>query len=166
MSDFPTYEQLAALPVTSEHVVGPEHLDENRHMNIGHYFSFGGHALWQRSQRDLGMPESYIAERGATTFTAEQHLRYFGESVEGDRLLVPTVIVARADKAVHFAALIVNETRAELSCVMEAVAVHVDFSTRRPASWPDDVAALLDAAIEADRQDWPLPLSGSLGVRR
>ncbi|RYJ00444.1 MAG: hypothetical protein EON52_23630, partial [Actinomycetales bacterium] len=119
-----------------------------------------------RSRQDLGMPDSYITDRGFTTFTAEQHLRYFGESVEGDRLRVPTVILARGDKAVHFAALVVNETRQELSCVMEAVAVHVDFSDRRPASWPDDIAALLDAAVEQDRQDWTVPVSGSLGIRR
>lgn len=166
MTSIPTYEQVAALPTVHEHVVGPEHLDENRHMNIGHYFAFGGQAFWTRHQRDLGMPDAYITERGLTTFTAEQHLRYLGESVEGDRIGVSVVVVDRAPKVLHAAALMTNHTRRELSCVMEAVTVHVDFATRRPVPFPDDVAALLDAAVESDRPDWPLPLSGGLGVRR
>ncbi len=162
----PSYEQVAALPTVREHVVGPEHLDENRHMNIGHYFAFGGEAMWRRNGLDLGMPGSYITDRGLTTFTAEQHLRYLAESVEGDRLGVAVVIVDRSAKVMHGAALVVNHTRRALACVMEAVTVHVDFSSRRPVPFPDDVAALLDAAIEADRVDWALPLSGGLGVRR
>jgi acyl-CoA thioester hydrolase len=166
VTTIPTYEQVAALPEIHQHVVGPEHLDENQHMNIGHYFAFGGSALWARHQRDLGMPDSYITERGLTTFTAEQHLRYLGESVEGDRIGVSTVVVDRSARALHAAALVVNHTRRELSCVMEGTTVHVDFATRRPVPFPDDVAALLDAAIDGDRPDWPLPLSGGLGIRR
>ncbi len=166
MTTLPTYEQAASLPVVHEHVVGPEHLDENRHMNIAHYFTFGGAAIWDRHQRDLGMADAYITERGLTTFTAEQHLRYLGESVEGDRIGVSVVVVDRSDKVLHVAALLTNHTRRELSCVMEAVTVHVDFGTRRPVPFPDDVADLLDAAIADDRPAWELPLSGGLGVRR
>lgn len=166
MTTHPTYAQVAALPTVHEHVVGPEHLDENRHMNIGHYFTFGGHALWARHQDELGMPDTYITERGLTTFTAEQHLRYLGESLEGDRIGVSVVIVDRSEKVLHAAALMTNHTRQELSCVMEAVSVHVDFATRRPTRFPDDIAALLDAAIATDRTDWALPLSGGLGIRR
>lgn len=161
----PTYDELVQLPAHQTHVVGEEHIDVNGHMNIAHYFGFGGHATWRRSE-SLGMPASYIADRGLTTFTAEQHLRYVGESVLADAVRVTVVVVDRGDKSVHFAALVVNETRRELSCVMETVAVHVDFATRRPVPFPPDVAALLDDAVAADRTPWPLPLSGGLGVRR
>lgn len=161
-----SYEQLATLPAIAEHTVGPEHLDVNGHMNIGHYFAFGGHAMWDRNRRDLGMPDEYISERGLTTFTAEQHLRYLGESVEGDRLDVASLVVDAGSRSMHMAALILNRTREQLSCVMEAVAVHVDYATRRPVPFPDDVAELIAKAVEQDRVDWPLPLSGAVGVRR
>jgi acyl-CoA thioester hydrolase len=166
VTSIPTYEQVTALPTVHEHVVGPEHLDENRHMNVQHYFTFAGGALWHRHRTDLGMPDAYITERGMTTFTAEQHLRYLGESVEGDRLGVAVVLVDHGPRSLHAAALLVNHTRRQLAFVMEAVEVHVDFGTRRPVPFPDDVAARLAAAVEGDRVDWDLPLSGALGVRR
>ena len=166
MSELPSFEQLSELPTVSGLVVGPEHLDVNGHMNIRHYFMLGSTALWQRSLDDLGMPASYITDRGLTTFTAEQHLRYFGECTEGDRLAAGVVVVDRGDKSLHLAAVLTNHTRRELSCVMEALLVHVDFATRRPVSWPDDVAALLDDRRTGDRLGWTVPLSGGLGVRR
>ena len=162
----PAYEQIANLPLTAAHVVGPEHLDVNGHMNIGHYFAFGGRAMWERNRQDLGMSGTYIAERGLTTFTAEQHLRYLAEAVEGDEIGVHAVAVDAGSKAIHMAALITNRTRGRLACVMEAIAVHVDFHTRRPVPFPDDVAALIAAAIEAERTDFALPLSGSIAIRR
>lgn len=165
MSTVPTVEQVAALPLVGQHTVGPEHLDVNGHMNIGHWFAFGSRGLWDRSQADFAMPASYITDRGLTTFTAEQHLRYLAEAVEGDAIDVHVAAVARAPKALHAAALVVNRTRGRLACVMEGLLVHVDYTTRRPVPFPDDVAAAIDAAVEADRVDWELPLSGSIVIR-
>lgn len=165
MTALPTSDQLATLPLAAQHVVGPEHLDENGHMNISHYFVFAGKAMWNRQRREWLIDEDYIPTRGMTSFTAEQHIRYFAECVEGDAVDVRVVIVGRADKAFHMAALLVNRTKGELACVVESIAVHVDFTTRRPVPFPDDVATAMDRAIASDRRDWPLPLSGALGVR-
>lgn len=165
MSNLPAFDELDALPVTFRTTVGEEHLDLNGHMNIAHYFAFGGRALWDRSREDLAMPDSYIEDRDRTTFTAEQHLRYLGESTLGDEIAVPVVVVARGDKSLHLAALVLNRTRRQLSCVLESMLVHVDFSTRRPTSFPDDVATAIDAAVAGDRTPWPLPISGAIAVR-
>lgn len=38
--------------------------------------------------------------------------------------------------------------------------------TRRPADFPADIAARIDAQIEQSaRLAWPLPLSGAMGIR-
>lgn len=161
----PTWEQLSALPAVTTRVVGPEHLDENGHMNISHYFVFAGEAMWDHQRKHLLIDESYIPTRDMSTFTAEQHIRYFAECTEGDAVDVAVVAVARGGKSVHLAALLINRTREQLACVVESVAVHVDFSTRRAVRFPDDVAAAIDARIAVERTDWPLPLSGALGVR-
>lgn len=145
--------------------VGPEHLDQNGHMNIGHYFGFAGKAMWARQRQDLLIDEAYISTRQMTTFTGEQHIKYFAECVEGDQIDVHVVVAGRADKVIHLVALLVNRTRRQLACVVESIVVHVDFTSRRPASFPPDVAAALDAAVAADRRDWALPLSGALGIR-
>ncbi|MCK5890428.1 thioesterase family protein [Aeromicrobium sp.] len=165
MSDFATYEQLAALDPTSTAVVGPEHLDLNGHMNISHYYTFGGRAMWSLNETTLGMPDGYIAERGMTTFTAEQHLRFLAESHAGDELAMVARAIDRGSRALHLASVVLNTTRGQIACVTETLVVHVDFSTRRPVPFPDDVAAKIDAAL-ADSADLRLPISGALGIRR
>lgn len=166
MSALPTFAQVAALPVVVSHTVGAEHLDANEHMNIGHYFTWAGEALWRRHDGDFAMGPGYITDRGLTTFTVEQNIRYLAESVLGDELDVAAIVVDRGPRSVHFLSLVTNRTRGSLAAVMETLTVHVDFTTRRPTPFPDDVASALDAAIDGDRPDWPLPLSGVLGIRR
>jgi len=158
-------DQLNTLPLVAEHVVGPEHLDENGHMNISHYFVLAGEAMWTRQRRDWIIDEQYIPTRNMTAFTAEQHIKYFAECVAGDVIEVRVVAAGRAEKAFHLVALLVNRTKNVLACVVESIAVHVDFSTRRPVPFPDDVAAAIDASMAADRRDWPLPISGALAIR-
>ncbi|WP_229054449.1 thioesterase family protein [Aeromicrobium sp. Leaf350] len=165
MSDFATYEQLAAIDPTTTEVVGTEHLDLNKHMNISHYYAFGFGAMWSLNQTGLGMPDGYIATRGMTTFTAEQHLTFLAESSEGDHLAMIARPVDRGSRALHLATVILNTTREQIACVTESMLVHVDFSTRRPVPFPDDVAAVLDASL-AEASDLRLPLSGALGIRR
>ncbi|KAA1380892.1 thioesterase [Aeromicrobium fastidiosum] len=135
-------------------------------MNIGRYMELGGTALWQRCRHELGMSDDYIELRGFSTFTAEHHLTYHAELLEGDDVSVRVRLVARSDKVMHVVCLIVDETHRRLACTMETTAVHVDMTTRRPTPFPDDVTALIDAAIAADDRPWPAPLSGAMGVRR
>ncbi len=165
MSDFATYDQLASLDPTTTEVVGPEHLDLNGHMNINHYYAFGSRSMWSLNETSLGMPDGYIADRGMTTFTAEQHLRFLAESHEGDHLSMVARAVGRGGKALHLASAILNTTRGQIACVTESLLVHVDFETRRPVSFPDDVAAQIDAALAASAEV-RLPISGALGIRR
>lgn len=166
MTALPTFAQLSTLLVEQEHVVGPEHIDRNEHLNVDHYLLFSTAAMRGHAARELGIDRTYIDTRGLTTFTAEQHARYLAESALGDELAVSVVVADRGDKSIHIAALLLNRTRERLAFVMEAIRVHVDFSTRRAASIPDDLGDRLDALVERDRRDWALPLGGGLGVRR
>lgn len=154
------------LPAQLEITVPPEFIDENGHMNIGRYLEVGGRGLWRRCQDELGMPESYITDRGLSSFTAEHHLTYLSEMLEGEQVSVHVRLIARSDKVFHAISLIVNQTRQRLACVMEAMIVHMDMGPRRPSPFPDDVASLLDAGLKADDLAWPAPLSGSMGVQR
>lgn len=161
-----TYHQITELPAQIVMTVPPEFIDENDHMNIGRYLELGGEGLWKRCQSDLGMPENYIAERGLSTFTAEHHIQYFAEVLEGEEVGVHVRLIGRSDKVLHMAALITNRTKEQFACLVEATIVHIDMSTRRPTPFPADVADLIDAGITSDDLGWPLPLSGSMGVRR
>jgi acyl-CoA thioester hydrolase len=166
VSTLPTYAQVVELPAQITRSVPPEFIDENGHMNIGRYLELGGHALWQRFQHDLGMDESYIPERGMSTFTAEHHLQYFSELLEGEDVSVRVRLLERSDKILHTVALVVNESQQRIACAVETIVVHIDMSRRRPTPFPDDVAALLDAALRTDDLAWPAPVCGAMGVRR
>lgn len=161
----PTYDQVLELPAQILRVVPEEYIDENGHMNIGRYLELGGSALWERSQRELGMPETYISDRGFSTFTAEHHLTYYAEVLAGEEVSVHVRLLDRSAKTFHAVSLILNRSRQQVACAVETMIVHMDMSNRRPTDFPDDVAALLDAALVADVVDWPAPLSGSMGVR-
>jgi acyl-CoA thioester hydrolase len=162
----PTYEQVDQLPRHLELTVPAEYIDENGHMNIGRYLELGGKTLWRRCQRELGMPEDYIERRGFSTFTAEHHLTYHAELLEGQDVSVRVRLVDRSSKVLHAVCLIVDETNQRLACTMETTAVHVDMAARRPVDFPDDVVALIDAGLAADERPWPAPLCGAMGVRR
>jgi acyl-CoA thioester hydrolase len=162
----PTYDQVDQLPRRLERTVPAEFIDENGHMNIGRYLELGGSALWLRCQRELGMPQAYIEQRGLSTFTAEHHLTYHAELLEGDDVSVRVRLVDRSAKVLHAVCLIVDETRRRLACTMETTAVHVDLVQRRPVDFPADVIALIDAGLTADERPWPAPLCGAMGVRR
>lgn len=163
---FPTYEQIIELPAQLELAIPPEFIDENGHMNIGRYLELGGRALWKRCKHELGMGTEYLSERGMSTFSAEHHLTYLSEMLEGEQVSVHVRIIERSDKAMHAISLITNRSQQRLACVVEVVAVHIDMGPRRPTPFPDDIAALLDLALKADDRDWPAPVSGSMGVRK
>lgn len=165
-TSLPTYDQVVELPAQISRSVPAEFIDENGHMNIGRYLLLGGEALWKRSLADLGMDEDYIPSRGMSTFTAEHHLQYFSEMLEGTDVSVRVRLLERSDKVFHAVSLVVDESQRRLSCVVEATIVHIDMTTRRPTPFPDDVAALLDVALKADALDWPAPVCGAMGVRR
>ncbi|MCD9200147.1 thioesterase family protein [Aeromicrobium wangtongii] len=161
----PTYEQVTELPAQTVTVVPSEYIDENGHMNIGRYFELGGRALWDRCIDELGMDEDYLTARGMSTFTAEHHLRYFAEILQGQEASVHVRLIARSDKVLHGTSLIVNRTTRRLACTMEFTVIHIDMGTRRPTPFPEDVAGLLDTALKADDLAWPAPVCGAMGVR-
>lgn len=162
----PNYDQVTELPAQIDHDVPPEFIDENGHMNIGRYLELGGAALWRRCHTDLGMGVKHLRERGLSTFTAEHHLTYLSEMLEGERVSVHVRLIERTDKALHAVSLIVNQSQQRLACVVEAMLIHIDMGPRRPTPFPSDVVELLDIALKTDNLAWPAPLSGSMGVRR
>jgi acyl-CoA thioester hydrolase len=162
----PTYDQVVDLPAQTRRTVPSEFIDENGHMNIGRYLQLGGEALWSRCLGDLGMDRRYIPDRGMSTFTAEHHIQYFTEILEGREVSVRVRLLERSDKVAHAIAFIVDETEQRLSCVVETTLVHIDMTSRRPTPFPEDIAALIDLALKNDAVDWPAPVCGSMGVRR
>lgn len=161
----PTYHQVMDLPVLLEGEVRPDFIDLNGHMNIRHYLDAGALGADVLCRR-IGIDDDYRAQRRLGVFTAEHHIRYFAEMHLNERYTVHTAVVGRSAKAGHLLSFILHRDKEQLACTVEIILVGVGMDTRRPADFPEDVAARLDEEVaSAARLDWALPLSGAMGIR-
>lgn len=164
--ELPSYEQVLEVPALLDGTVDPDFIDVNGHMNIRHYLDYGAHSA-DVICRDVGIDDDYRAGRRMGVFTAEHHIRYFGEMHEGEKFSVHTRFLERSAKVGHLLACILDQANEVLACTLEIVLVHVDMDTRRPVAFPDDIAEEIDRWIAESLQiAWPAPVSGSMGVRR
>ncbi|MFC0531431.1 thioesterase family protein [Phytohabitans kaempferiae] len=165
MPTLPGYDEITELPAQVTGRVGPEHLDQNGHMNIRHYFGLGDQTLLTRFE-ELGFGDGYLERTGFTTFTAEHHLRYFDELRPGSEFSTHTRLLARSAKSLHVIVLLTNRSARTLAFTFEAMILHIDIAQRRTALFPDEVATALDAAIARDNSvDWTAPLGGAMAIR-
>jgi acyl-CoA thioester hydrolase len=162
----PSFDQVMELPVLVETTVTPDFIDANGHMDIRHYLELDAHGTTVVCE-DIGIDDSYRAERRMGVFTAEHHLRYFSEMHEGEKISVHARVLARSGKAVHMTAFLLDRTHGRLANTLELVLVHVDMDTRRATPLPDDIAAGFDRYIAQDAEvSWAAPVCGVMGVRR
>ncbi|QVT78125.1 L-carnitine dehydrogenase [Nocardioides aquaticus] len=159
----PTTAQVLALHTATDTTVPEDHIDENGHMNIGHYFSAASWAVWDlTTERVTGA--DYIARRGSSFFTVEHRIAYLGELRLGERYSVHAALAGRTDKALHGLALVLDRERDRVACRMEVVYLHVDMDARRSSTMPDDVAARAGAEVAA--HPWVADVATGLSLRR
>ena len=161
----PTVEQVSEIRTTKTLLVPPEFLDENQHMNIAHYLTLAARGVGARCD-DMGLGQSYIDDRRLTIFTAEHHIHYCAEVLQGQELSVHVRLLERSVKVLHAMAFLVNRSTDALACTLEVALVHVGMDTRRPEAFPEDIASRIDEAIKADAYSWPAPVCGVMGVHR
>ncbi len=161
----PTAVQVRELPADLHGEVLAEHIDINRHMNIQHYVALAATGLFARFRR-LGFGEDYVERHGRSLFVAEHHIRYLAELTLGTPYAVHARILDRSSRSLHTAAFLLDDRGDRLSATVETVVLHVGMESRSVEPFTPEIAAAVDAAIEADRCTWPAPLSGSMGIRR
>jgi len=164
VTTLPTYDQLADLPAYSERRVPVAFEDINGHMNVRHYIGIASEGL-DDSLTEVGIPTNWV-DKGFAVFSAEHHLTYVNELLTGDQVSVRVRLVGRSERAIHAVVYLVDETRKQLSYVMEEIFLHIDMTTRKSSPWPADVAALVDARVaEHGKLPFEPTLSGSIALR-
>ncbi|WP_188780137.1 thioesterase family protein [Marmoricola endophyticus] len=165
MTNQPTYDELQALPVHLPQKVPAAFEDVNGHLNIRHYVGIASEGL-DESLTEVGIPQQWPTISGEGVFTAEHHMSYLKELRVGDRLSVRVRLIGRSERAAHVLVYLVDETRQQLSYVMEEIFLHVDMESRRTAPWPADVAEAMDKQIaEHKALAWEPVLSGAMQLR-
>lgn len=162
----PSFDDVVALPAWVEGVVGPEHLDENDHVNILHYLAWSDLAAGRWCE-PLGLGIESYARLGFTQFVAEYHLTYLGELRLGDRYSAHVRILDRGDRAMHTMTFLLDHERRRLSFTAEMMALNIDAQSRRTADFLPDIAKAIDAEIATDVAiEWSVARSGAMAVRR
>lgn len=138
--------------------VHDEWIDYNGHLSEAYYVLVLGHAT-DAVMEAVGLGPSYRAERQASLFTVEAHIRYLDQVSRGARLEVRSEVVGASDKLLWIWHEMFADGR--LRATEEVLGVHVDTASGRSSRFPDDVAG----AIAAARVDPPAEAGRSIRLR-
>lgn len=164
VSTLPTYDDLVSLPSYSERRVPVAFEDINGHLNVKHYIGIASEGL-DDSLTEVGIPTNW-ADKGFAVFSAEHHLTYVNELLTGDQVSVRVRLIGRSERAIHCVVYLLDDTRQQLSYVMEEIFLHIDMTTRATSPWPENVATLVDARVaEHQRLPFEAGLSGTIALR-
>lgn len=125
-----------------------EWIDYNGHLSEAYYVLVLGHAT-DAAMEALGMGPAYRERTGASLYTVEAHVRYLDQVGPGELLEVRTWAIGGSRKLLR----LWHELWAggSLRATEEVLGLHVDSGrvSGRAASapFPDDVAALVEAAL-------------------
>ena len=132
------------LPVSQRLTIRPEWIDYNGHLNVAFYVKLFDEALDVMFESQ-GLAQSYVQERKLGFFMGELHVRYLRELHLGDPVQVRMHVLDIDPKRMHYWLEMVHAEEGWLSATEEAIALHVDMTTRKVAPFPDDVMAKLKA---------------------
>lgn len=153
-------DELNVLPLYHRRQIPGKYLDAMGHMNVRWYMALFDAASW-RFFADHGMDEHYFRTRQLGGFALKHHIQYLAEVRQGDVAAVRTRLLGRSPKRIHFMHFLINETRHQLAATLESLGTHADMKRRRSAEVPPDIAAKMDATLEAHRQlPWQAPVCG------
>lgn len=152
--------------VSSRRTVEDAWIDLNGHLNMAYYG-----VLFDRTADDVfevfGMGPGYLERTNCSTFMVEAKFTYLRELHAGDEVTSTLQVLDVSDKCLHYVQELHHADERWLSAVMEALVIHIDMSTRKPAPFPDDVQQSL-YAIHETHTSLPVPpqVGNKIGIRR
>lgn len=150
--------------VSSRMRAEPHWIDYNGHLNMAYY-----HVLFDRAVEEafalIGLGPDYVADRGASYFAVECHVRYLQELREGDPVRATLQLIDFDDKRVHYFMELRHATEGWLSATTENLSIHVDMGSKRAAPFPADILTNL-AILKASHAGLKAPegLGRSVGL--
>src|SRR3979411_381388 len=151
MTDFAADDDRLLRPapfLSSGMQIEPPWIDYNGHLNMAYYnvmFDRAIDELWLR----LGIGPGYRTARNGSTFTAECHVRYLREIHLGDPVQVSVLLVAVDEKRLHTFEELRHASEGWLSATSENMTIHIDMAARKPAPFPPDIRARIQALANA-----------------
>ena len=144
-------------------IVTKEMCDHNGHMNVNYYYQLFDSTYTSFYIDELGFDEAYM-ERGFSTFTLEDSIRYLKEFRLND-VVYPSFQLYKANKKLlHFIGILQNKDD-EVAAIFETVLGHIDLNKRKIVNFSDQMIENLLKVSNEQRKISELPFSVKLHIK-
>ena len=144
-------------------IVTQEMCDHNGHMNVNYYYQLFDSTYTSFYIDELGFDEAYM-ERGFSTFTLEDSIRYLKEFRLND-VVYPSFQLYKANKKLlHFIGILQNKDN-EVAAIFETVLGHIDLNKRKIVNFSDQMIENLLKVSNEQRKISELPFAVKLHIK-
>ena len=144
-------------------IVTKEMCDHNGHMNVNYYYQLFDSTYTSFYIDELGFDEAYM-ERGFSTFTLEDSIRYLKEFRLND-VVYPSFQLYKANKKLlHFIGILQNKDD-EVAAIFETVLGHIDLNKRKIVNFSDQMIENLLKVSSEQRKTSELPFEVKLHIK-
>ena len=144
-------------------IVTKEMCDHNGHMNVNYYYQLFDSTYTSFYIDELGFDEAYM-ERGFSTFTLEDSIRYLKEFRLND-IVYPSFQLYKANKKLlHFIGILQNKDD-EVAAIFETVLGHIDLNKRKIVNFSNQMIENLLKVSSEQRKISELPFKVKLHIK-
>ena len=144
-------------------IVTKEMCDHNGHMNVNYYYQLFDSTYTSFYIDELGFDEAYM-ERGFSTFTLEDSIRYLKEFRLND-VVYPSFQLYKANKKLlHFIGILQNKDD-EVAAIFETVLGHIDLNKRKIVNFSEQMIENLLKVFNEQRKISELPFEVKLHIK-
>jgi len=144
-------------------IVTKEMCDHNGHMNVNYYYQLFDSTYTSFYIDELGFDEAYM-ERGFSTFTLEDSIRYLKEFRLND-VVYPSFQLYKANKKLlHFIGILQNKDD-EVAAIFETVLGHIDLNKRKIVNFSEQMIENLLKVSNDQRKISELPFEVKLHIK-
>ena len=144
-------------------IVTQEMCDHNGHMNVNYYYQLFDSTYTSFYIDESGFDEAYM-ERGFSTFTLEDSIRYLKEFRLND-VVYPSFQLYKANKKLlHFIGILQNKDN-EVAAIFETVLGHIDLNKRKIVNFSDQMIENLLKVSSEQRKISELPFEVKLHIK-
>jgi acyl-CoA thioester hydrolase len=153
----PEVNEVLDIPATVRTVAPPEWEDLNGHVTVTRYYELHMQSVALAFER-WGWTQDYVVD-GASLFSVEQHLHFFGEVLVGQEVSTHVRLLDRTAKFAHGVSMLVNHSTGRVANTVEFTEGHVDLTSRRTTPIREEFAGTLDRVLAEHRSlPWAVPL--------
>ena len=144
-------------------IVTKEMCDHNGHMNVNYYYQLFDSTYTSFYIDELGFDEAYM-ERGFSTFTLEDSIRYLKEFRLNDVVYPSFQLYKTNKKLLHFIGILQNKDD-EVAAIFETVLGHIDLNKRKIVNFSDQMIENLLKVSNEQRKISELPFEVKLHIK-